>query len=99
MDPLALGQGGRAPAGNGFDGLDRNRNGDDDDDEDEGDAPVRRRRAKNVQMADDIPRVKDQTGEMVMANFEKFLEKCVPPVDYCWMHALTVRVFTASWRA
>ena len=45
----------------------------------EGDGPRRRRGKKNLRPAEDIPRVRDETGERVREAFEAFVETCVRP--------------------
>jgi DNA replication licensing factor MCM6 len=58
--------------GNGYDAEEA--------EEDNGDEGVRRaRRGPTGINVDDIPRVKDTTGEMVMESFALFLEKSVDP--------------------
>lgn len=63
----------------------RQRNGQNNDDDDEamedmdGGAAPRRRRARNLQNIEDIPPVRDETGERVREGFEAFLTESVCP--------------------
>lgn len=62
------------------------RRGDDEAEEDgetggaNGVAARRKRQAKIGRNQDDVPRVRDETGERVREKFEEFLETCVSPV-------------------
>jgi DNA replication licensing factor MCM6 len=79
IDPLAFNNvRGLAGTQSGIDARSRNGNGyeDEEAEEDNGDETTRRtRRGPTGVNVDDIPRVKDTTGEMVMESFGLFLEK------------------------
>lgn len=76
LDPLGFTNDTAGGMPNGRNARDAADDGEDDEDDDG--APTRRRARRRVREdLDNIPRVKDATGEKVMERFADFLEKCV----------------------